>query len=112
MTSGLHYQFHKVRSDFLTLFDVLNLFPNQCLTEGVLAISLKDQWRVACPCLPHARLRYALYFTVLGDMDPQKHKVKLLCLTGIVEKAQENIGFQAETVLAGSGTSGLVQELP
>ena len=52
-----------------------------------------------------------MYFTVLGDIDPQKHIVKLLFLTGIVEKPKENLGFQAQTVSAGSGSSGLVQEL-
>ena len=52
-----------------------------------------------------------VYFTVVGDIDLQKHIVKLEFLTGIVEKPKENHGFQAQTVLAGSGTSGLVQEL-
>ena len=52
-----------------------------------------------------------MYFTVLGDIDPQKHIVKLLFATEIEEKHTENICFQAQTVLAGSGNSGLVQGL-
>ena len=52
-----------------------------------------------------------VYFIVPGDIDPQKHIMKLLLLTGIVEKPKEKTRFQAQSVLAGSGTSGLVQEL-
>ena len=43
-------------------------FPNQCLTEGVLAISPKGQWSVARRFSPSRALRYAcnlLYLVTL-----------------------------------------------